>query len=77
MGATLMKQRRVEDEGLRARKLLSFENKVHRLTAGALIVSEEEGTANSVPAAAVIQRSRALFGFIGRKGCVGGVASQV
>ncbi len=43
----------------------------------ALIVSEEEGTANSVPAAAVIQRSQALFGFIGRKGCVGGAVSQV
>ncbi len=26
----------------------------------------------SVPAAAVIQRWRALFGFTGRKGCVGG-----
>ncbi len=37
-----------------------------------LIVAEEEGTANSVPAAAVIQRSQALFGFTGRKGCVGG-----
>jgi hypothetical protein len=37
-----------------------------------LRVPQEEGTANSVPAAAVIQRSRALFGFIGRKGRVGG-----
>ena len=35
-------------------------------------VPQEEGTANSVPAAAVIQRSQALFGFIGRKGRVGG-----
>ncbi len=40
-----------------------------------LIVAKEEGTANSVPAAAVIQRSQALFGFTGRKGCVGGEAS--
>ena len=40
-----------------------------------LILAEEEGTANSVPAAAVIQRSQALFGFTGRKGCVGGMAS--
>ena len=47
------------------------------LTALALIVPEEEETANSVPAAAVIQRSQALFGFIGRKGCVGGAVSQV
>jgi hypothetical protein len=42
-----------------------------------LIVSEEEETANSVPAAAVIQRSQALFGFIGRKGCVGGDVSRM
>jgi len=28
--------------------------------------------ANYVPAAAVIRRPRALSGFIGRKGCVGG-----
>jgi hypothetical protein len=55
-----------------ARKPLSFVNNVFLLTAGTLIVAEEEGTANSVPAAAVIQRSRALFGFTGRKGCVGG-----
>jgi hypothetical protein len=50
---------------------------VHLLTVGALIVPEEEETANSVPAAAVIQRSQALFGFIGRKGCVGGVVSRM
>ena len=40
---------------------------------GHLIVAKEEGTANSVPAAAVIQRSQALFGITGRKGCVGGI----
>ncbi len=60
-----------------ARKPLSFANKPYRLTTGELIVAKEEGTANSVPAAAVIQRSQALFGFTGRKGCVGGKASQV
>jgi hypothetical protein len=49
-------------------KLLSCGNKK-------VIVLQEEETANSVPAAAVIQRSQALFGFIGRKGCVGGVES--
>jgi hypothetical protein len=32
----------------------------------------EEAPANSVPAAAVIQRVRALIGITGRKGCVGG-----
>ena len=58
-------------------KLLSFGNKCRYLTATGLIVPEEEGTANSVPAAAVIQRSQALFGFIGRKGCVGGAVSRV
>ena len=52
------------------RKLLSCGNKK-------VIVPQEEETANSVPAAAVIQRSRALFGFIGRKGCVGGDVSLV
>ena len=58
-----------------ARKPLSFANKFHGLRDNGLIVAEEEGTANSVPAAAVIQRSRALFGFTGRKGCVGGRVS--
>ena len=58
-----------------ARKPLSFANKPFDLTSRELIVAEEEGTANSVPAAAVIQRSQALFGFTGRKGCVGGRVS--
>ncbi len=58
-----------------ARKPLSFANKPYTLTKCELIVAKEEGTANSVPAAAVIQRSQALFGFTGRKGCVGGRVS--
>ena len=58
-----------------ARKPLSFANKLLYLTREALIVAEEEGTANSVPAAAVIQRSQALFGFTGRKGRAGGGVS--
>ena len=58
-----------------ARKPLSFANKFLHLIPEELIVAEEEGTANSVPAAAVIQRSQALFGFTGRKGCVGGRVS--
>ena len=58
-----------------ARKPLSFANKPRDLTGRGLIVAKEEGTANSVPAAAVIQRSQALFGFTGRKGCVGGEVS--
>ena len=60
-----------------ARKPLSFANKPYDLISRELIVAKEEGTANSVPAAAVIQRSQALFGFTGRKGCVGGDVSLV
>ena len=40
-------------------------------------VAEEEAPANYVPAAAVIRRERALSGFTGCKGCVGGMASQM
>ena len=58
-----------------ARKPLSFVTKPFHLISEKLMVAEEEGTANSVPAAAVIQRSQALFGFTGRKGCVGGLIS--
>ena len=58
-----------------ARKPLSFAIKPYALIERKLIVAEEEGTANSVPAAAVIQRSQALFGFTGRKGRVGGEVS--
>ena len=74
MGATLKERRRVEDEGFRV------VNSCHLGTTPVqtgLIVPEEEETANSVPAAAVIQRSQALFGFIGRKGRVGGGVSRV
>jgi hypothetical protein len=60
-----------------ARKPLSFVNKRFGIIRRSLIVAKEEGTANSVPAAAVIQRSRALFGFTGRKGCVGGEVSRM
>ena len=45
-------------------------------TCGVLSVPEEKASANSVPAAAVIRRMRALSGFIGFKGCVGGDVSQ-
>ena len=55
-----------------ARKPLSFAINPYYLKDDKLIVAEEEGTANSVPAAAVIQRWQALFGITGRKGRVGG-----
>ena len=41
-----------------------------------MTVPEEEGPANYAPAAAVIRRVRALSGFTGCKGSVGGKASQ-
>ena len=37
----------------------------------------QKAPANYVPAAAVIRRERALSGFIGRKGCVGGLLSII
>ena len=60
-----------------ARKPLSFANKLVHLIPEPLIVAEEEGTANSVPAAAVIQRPRALGGITGLKACVGGPLSTL
>ena len=60
-----------------ARKPLSFAINRYYLKDDDLIVAKEEGTANSVPAAAVIQRVRALFGIIGRKGRVGGAVSHL
>ena len=60
-----------------ARKPLSFVTKPSDLISRKLMVAEEEGTANSVPAAAVIQRVLALFGIIGRKARVGGLASRM
>ena len=41
-----------------------------------MIVLQQKEVANSVPAAAVIQRPRALTGFIGRKACAGGFVSH-
>ena len=49
---------------------------VKATTCSCLQVPEEKASANSVPAAAVIRRMRALSGFIGFKGCVGGLISQ-
>ena len=76
MGASLIQQRRVEDEGLRIVNSCQRGTKACRANSPAsLTVPSEEAPANSVPAAAVIQRGRALFGIIGRKGRVGGLAS--
>ena len=77
MGATLTQQRRVGEEGLRivkpcqvGREIVGVENLLYRT------VPPEEAPANSVPAAAVIRGEQALFGFIGRKGRVGGLVSS-
>ncbi len=77
MGESLMERRRVGDEWLRPANPCHLRAKLPAEQTGSLIVAKEEGTANSVPAAAVIQRSQALFGFTGRKGCVGGSVSSV
>ena len=67
MGETLTQQRRVRDDGLRV---------VNRFQQGRnSTVPAEEAPANYVPAAAVIRRSRALSGFIGRKASAGGLIS--
>ena len=70
-----MERRRVEDEGLRIVNSCHHRTRLADEHSARLMVCGEEGTANSVPAAAVIQRSQALFGFTGRKGCVGGKVS--
>ena len=67
MAERLNEQRRVQEEGLRIVNCFSLGRE--------RTVPEEEAPANYVPAAAVIRRGRALSGFIGRKGRVGGFLS--
>ncbi len=69
MGETLTQQRRVNDKALRGVKFCQWGRN--------LTVPIEEAPANSVPAAAVIRRVRALSGIIGRKEFVGGTLSQM
>ncbi len=64
MGESLTQRRRVRGEGLRVVNLCH--------PGRTLTLPGEEAPANSVPAAAVIRRVQALFGFTGRKGSVGG-----
>ncbi len=75
MGETLTERRRVEDDALRG--VNSFRPEKRPGLVPGSMVPGEEATANSVPAAAVRQRWLALFGFIGRKGRVGGQARLV
>ena len=69
MGESLTQQRRVREEGFRIVNLCLWGRK--------MTVPKEEAPANYVPAAAVIRRERALSGFTGCKGRVGGEASQM
>ena len=68
MGASLMRQRRVRDDGLRVVNLF-WQGRSLRVT-----VPAEKAPANYVPAAAVIRRVQALSGIIGRKELVGGLS---
>ena len=67
MGETLTEQRRVNDEGLRVVKFCCKRRTARVGNAPCVTVSYEKGTANYVPAAAVLRRKQALFGIIGRK----------
>ena len=75
MGESLTQRRRVRDEGLRIVNLCQGGRSYAVLISGILTVPPKEAPANSVPAAAVIRRVRALIGITGRKAHVGRVAS--
>ncbi len=77
MGETLIQQCRVCEEGLRVVKHFQQGGKASGQYPGVLTLLAEEAPANSVPAAAVIQRVRALIGITGRKARVGGLVSRM
>ncbi len=77
MGASLMQQCRVCEEGLRVVKHFQWGREVWREYRRVLTLPTEEAPANSVPAAAVIRRVQALIGITGRKAHVGGLLSQM
>ncbi len=72
MDESLTQRRRVWDEALRGVTTVARDEYP---SLEGLTVPGEEAPANSVPAAAVIQRVRALSGITGRKGRVGGLLS--
>ncbi len=76
MDASLNQPSSVQDDGPPGCKLLLVGNK-RGLVSLVLYVPSEKGPANSVPAAAVIRKVRALSGFIGFKGSVGRLLSQL
>ena len=77
MGETLTEQRRVKEEVIR---YVNFCHRGRTVRVGndmQVTVLYKKATANYVPAAAVIRRLRAVSGFTGCKGRVGGKASQM
>ena len=76
MGETLNEQCRVSDEGLWIVKLCCMGRTTRIGNDSGVTVPCQKAPANYVPAAAVIRREQALSGFIGRKGCVGGLLSM-
>ncbi len=76
MDASLNQPCRVRDEGLRIVNLCQQGRTVTVLISSELTGPAKEAPANSVPAAAVIRRVRALIGITGRKALVGGMSSQ-
>ena len=76
MGESLTQRRRVRDEGFRIVNLCQEGRTGTVPISSALTVPPEEAPANSVPAAAVIRRVRALIGITGRKAHVGCFVSQ-
>ena len=77
MGESLTMRLCVNDEGLRVVKFFRLGTREGGEQPSDLRVLGKEAPANSVPAAAVIRRVQALIGFIGRKGRVGGLISQL
>jgi hypothetical protein len=73
----LTQRRRVREDALRGVNRCQRGRTPTGGNAGGLTVPAEEAPANSVPAAAVIRRVRALFGMIGRKARVGGFVSLI
>ena len=75
MGASLMEQHRVSEEGFRLVKHCCKRRMTLRVTVQCVTVSYQKGTAKYVPAAAVIRMFQALSGFIGRKASADGYLS--
>ena len=71
MSESLMEQHRVQDDGLRVVNCCCKGRTTKEGNVFSLTVPYQKVTANYVPAAAVIHRSQALSGIIGRKAFAG------